>query len=459
MDISINDVDGLPAHTYISVRYGESRRQAPFRTGEVITFPTPASDPKAYTVDIFRKVGTKQVSLAGITALGGKIVSENVEIPSLEIQGSPITASLTASLAQAKEKSGIEDSKKAQVAARAKAYLEKHGVQSVLHEMFAQLLERCPGDPLAFMVDFLEQQREEMEDMDAEPYDYELEPGLGDGPLTGFADGESSEDLPDLAKHHSIMADTLRKDPGLYDRLRSEKTLLGVTMAQCIKPGIDCPGHELVKVAGAFAGDGQCYEVFRELFDPMIGALHAGWDPAVYHPMEGNPAKVSNSRIDPTGRYAVYTSIEVRRNFQGLRFLPCCSKEERRESESLLTSLLGDPSMKGSYFPLRRSESYAPKVGGMLVHQEERLRGVGMLFAEPDSRMRLSAGLGRQWPDARGIVVGEVDGIYTFCNEEDHLRFFARQHTSDMKKLWLRLNSSLLAIEAHAKEKGYGFAS
>merc|ERR1719446_13916 len=158
--------------------------------------------------------------------------------------------------------------------------------------MFSRLLERLPSDPLGFMIGFLEQQRQELEDRDAPERDFASEPGMGDLPLPGFGDEISAEALPNLRAHHSLVADVLRTDTKLYPSLKNLKTSLGVSLAQCVKPGIDCPGHELVKVAGAYAGDGQCYEAFRELFDPMIGALHAGWDPAVRHPIEGNPTKV-----------------------------------------------------------------------------------------------------------------------------------------------------------------------
>merc|ERR1719191_2555653 len=95
----------------------------------------------------------------------------------------------------------------------------------------------------------------------------------------------------------------------------------------------------------------------------------------------------------------------------------------------------------------------------MTQHQEERLRGVGMLFAEPDSRIRLSAGLGRHWPDARGVFVAETQGLYVWANEEDHLRFFARQHNIvDLKKLWQRLQKTMQTIERGAEKESYGFA-
>ncbi|CAE8602488.1 unnamed protein product, partial [Polarella glacialis] len=107
MDVTVTEVEDLPAHTFISVRCGEVRKQAPFRVGEALSFPTPSPSksgapeahlPKAFTVDVFRKVGSKQISLAGITAQGGTMRHEGILIPSLEIQGSPVRASLTAIL-------------------------------------------------------------------------------------------------------------------------------------------------------------------------------------------------------------------------------------------------------------------------------------------------------------------------------------------------------------------------
>jgi len=463
MDITVDEVEGLPAHTYISIRFGETRKQAPFRTGEAISFPSTAQAeklPKAYTVDVFRKVASKQVNIAGITALGGSIKHENLTIPSLEIQGSPITVSLTAALAQSKKTpSSPAETKKQEVAVKAKRYMEEKGVQTVLHEMFARLLEKLPNDPLAFMVDFLEQQREEAEEQElGQDRDFSCEPGLGSDPYPGYNDGQN---LPDLTQHHSIMADILRKEPYMYENLRNETTALGVTFAQCIKSGVDCPGHELVKVAGAFAGDEESYDRFQEFFNPIIAALHTNWAPGSCHPSDGNPGKLTNARIDTTGDYAVSASIETRRNLRGIRHLTCCSSEERRKVEGIVTTVFEVPEseLRGAYYPLRRSQSYLPKPDGMSQHQEERLRNAGMLFAEPDSRMRLSAGFGRDWPDARGIFVGEGAGLFLWCNEEDHLRFFARQHgIVDMKQLWGRVNQAMLDVGAVADRAGHPFS-
>lgn len=469
MEISVTEVGELPANAYLSVRYGDSRKQAPFVRGERFVFP--AGPEKAYTVDIFRKVGSKSISLAGMTALGGIVESENVEIPSLDMQVDPLTVSLRASLKNVagKEFGGQEiideRARRHQVAVRAKSYLDKHDVQPVMQAMFARLLERLPSDPLDFMISYLEQQRQEMEDRHAPPHDFSREPGLGEAALPGFGDGQAApKELPDLQQHHSLVADVLRQNDKLYESLANVRTPLGVSFSQCIKPGIDCPGHELVKVSGAYAGDFDCYEVFEGLFNPVIGSLHNGFKVDKSHDRhehmtDMSPLKLSNARIDPTGRYAVFANLETRRNISSMRLPTCCSREERREVERLavrmLIALEGD--LKGHYYPLRHSQSYLPKVGGMTRSQEEQLRRACALFAEPDSRMRLSAGLGRHWPDARGIFMSDKQSLFVWCNEEDHLRFVSRQPTVDLKAMWTRVITAIEKVEKGLEEASLKF--
>lgn len=453
----MTDVGELPAHTYLSVRYGDKRQQAPFRRGEKFSFPT--APEKAYTVDVFRKVGSKQISLAGISAIGGVVASEKILIPSLEPAGSPLEVSLTASLSKDVIKADPA-SMKQQVAQRAKGYLDKHQVQPVLHDMFARLLERLPTDPLTFMISFLEEQRQKIEDGEAPERDFASEPGMGDVALPGFGDQISAEALPNLSAHHSQVADVLRGDEKLYPRLKDVKTSLGVSLAQCIKPGIDCPGHEFVKVAGAYAGDDECYEQFRDLFDPIISGLHGGYRADARHPTDMNPSKISNAMIDPTGRYALFATLETRRNLTGIRLPTCCSQQERREVERVLTRVLGtldNGNGDGTYYPLRLSQSYVPKAGGMAPHQEEQMRRACTLFTEPDSRLRLSAGFGRHWPDARGIYVNEAESFYVWCNEEDHVRFFARQHNVDVKVMWTRIAKAVSSVEKGIQAEGRNY--
>merc|ERR1719460_948038 len=124
----------------------------------------------------------------------------------------------------------------------------------------------------------------------------------------------------------------------IFDALKGKRTDLGVTLAQCIKAGMDNKGHPMIKTVGMTAGDEESYEVFKELFDPAI---------------------------DPTGKYVISTRVRTGRSIRGLRLPPCCAKSERREVERVMAkALLGlDGELKGDYYPLAYSNSYVPKPG------------------------------------------------------------------------------------------------
>merc|ERR1740121_336417 len=70
------------------------------------------------------------------------------------------------------------------------------------------------------------------------------------------------------------MAHVLRRDPSIYEVLRVRSTGLGVTLARCVKAGVDVVGHPLLRTVGLTAGDAECYDVFWELFGPVIDIRH-----------------------------------------------------------------------------------------------------------------------------------------------------------------------------------------
>ena len=95
--------------------------------------------------------------------------------------------------------------------------------------------------------------------------------------------------LPDLANHSSFFKDVMVANPGLYDKLKTKSTKLGVNFGHCIKTGVDNPGHPMIKTVGAVAGDEESYELFREFFDPIISARHGGYAADAKHPTDMNP--------------------------------------------------------------------------------------------------------------------------------------------------------------------------
>merc|ERR1712010_280578 len=192
-------------------------------------------------------------------------------------------------------------------------------------------------------------------------------------------------DMPDLSKHSNFMAELLT--PEIYNNLKDKTTSSGTTLAQCIKTGVDNPGHPHIKTVGMVACDEESYEVFKELFDPVISARHGGYAADAKQPTNLDTSQLSDTDIDPEGKYVLTTRVRTGRSVKGFKLPPVISFQERRDLEALsvkgLMAMEGD--LKGDYFPLNGSKSYPPKPDGMSLEKEEELRSCGNLFQEPDS--------------------------------------------------------------------------
>lgn len=202
----------------------------------------------------------------------------------------------------------------------------------------------------------------------------------------------------------------------------------------------DNKGHPMIKTVGIVAGDEESYDVFKDLFDPVIAIRHNGYSADATHPTDLELSKLSNTVIDPTQRIVLSTRVRASRSFRGFRLPPSCSKEERRKVEALATKALisMEGSLKGEYYPLATSTSYAGKPSGMSTAEEEKLRAEHFLFEAPDSKLLLASGMGRHWPDARGIFVNDDKNLIVWCNEEDHIRITSMQMGSDMTSTFQR---------------------
>ena len=82
---------------------------------------------------------------------------------------------------------------------------------------------------------------------------------------------------------------------------------------------------------------------------------------------------------------------------------PSISADQRKELEGLVVKALGtlEGSLKGDYYPLAGSNTYAPKPNGIDKETEERLVKEHFLFQEPDEPMLLSWRMERDWPQVR----------------------------------------------------------
>lgn len=244
-----------------------------------------------------------------------------------------------------------------------------------------------------------------------------LQAGCGDGPYicpekdATFPADECPDEMPDLSNHSSCMADFLKANPAVYQTLKEKKTATGVSFAQCIKTGMDNKGHPHIKTVGVTAGDEESYEVFKDLFDSIISDRHNGYKPGEKHPTDMDVTKIKDIDIDPFNKYVLTTRVRTGRSIRGYRLPPAIEFEERRKLEAVVVKALicMKDDLKGDYFPLHGSQSYAPKPDGMSEEEEDDLRKTGNLFQEPDSTLLLASGMGRHWPDARHANVSFIN--------------------------------------------------
>merc|ERR1719507_2805184 len=263
------------------------------------------------------------------------------------------------------------------------------------------------------------------------------------------------------------MSEVLQANPDLWGQLKELKTPLGIPFAKCIKTGMDNKGHPMIKTVGMVAGDEESFETFKTLFDPVIDARHGGYPADAKHPTDLDYSKLSQTKIDPSGKYVISTRVRTGRSIRGIRLPPSCSKEERREIERILSTALKGLTgeLKGDYYPLAGSYSYAPKLGGMTEAEENKMRDDHFLFQEPDSTLLLASGMGRHWPDARGIFANDKKTFLVWVNEEDHLRIVSMQglrsgptkEGKDIREVTARFIRACDEVQKVLKAEGYDF--
>merc|ERR1712070_326590 len=181
----------------------------------------------------------------------------------------------------------------------------------------------------------------------------------------------------------------------------------------------------------------------------------------------GKLDELSKTDIDPELKYVLTTRVRTGRSVKGFKLPPLIGFQERRDLEALcvkgLMAMEGD--LKGDYFPLHGSKSYPPKPEGMSVEKEEALRKMGNLFQEPDSTLLLASGMGRHWPDGRGVFHNDDANLFVWVGEEDHLRIVSMQGSRDkptsegkqIKEVTARFMRACAEVTKVLKANGSGF--
>jgi len=250
---------------------------------------------------------------------------------------------------------------------------------------------------------------------------------------------------PDLTKHNNWMSRILTKE--MYDRMIVLQTKNGTTFNDIIQTGVDNPGHPFIMTVGCVAGDEESYEVFKEFFDQVIEKRHGGYAIDAKHKTDLNPDNLKGGDLDP--EFVLSCRVRTGRSIRGRGLPPVCTRAERKDVESIvmdgLNKLEGD--FSGKYYPLT----------GMSEADQNKLIDDHFLFDKPVSPLLTSAGMARDWPEARGIWHNKDKNFLVWVNEEDHIRVISMETSGNMRQVFNRFCTGLAQFEQNVKNNGNEF--
>jgi creatine kinase len=251
-------------------------------------------------------------------------------------------------------------------------------------------------------------------------------------------------DRPNLGpEHKSLMAKFLT--PELFEKLKNVKSSKGYTISNAIQTGVVTP-HLGV---GCTSGDEECWDLFKELYFPIIKGWH-GYDAYTQkHPVDLDASKLvfTDAQKEKFNIYVDSTRIRAARNISGFSLPAGATAPERAGVESVLKQAFAglDGELKGTYYEL----------GSLTEEQTNFLLDRGFLFQIPTSRNLLTgAGAARSWPDNRGIFHNETQTALAWVNEEDHCRIISMELGGNIPSVFARFASLSNALKASAEKNG-----
>jgi len=248
-------------------------------------------------------------------------------------------------------------------------------------------------------------------------------------------------EFPTIKSEHSLVAKHVTKEK--WDKLCEHKTATsGFTLAKAIACAVDFDDQH----CGIYAGDGDSYEDFKDVFDPIILEYH-GLSEDFAHCSDMDVGKIKGN-VNPDAPVKS-TRIRVGRSIEGFGLSPGITKEQRLGVENLMKTAFSklEGELAGKYFPLT----------GMEESDRQQLVDDHFLFVSGDKNL-IAAGMERDWPEGRGIFHNEKKTFLTWVNEEDQLRIISMQQGGDVKGVFERLANGIKAVGDSVKaESGKEF--
>ena len=234
----------------------------------------------------------------------------------------------------------------------------------------------------------------------------------------------------------SLLHQCLTKD--VWEKCKDRKDRFGFTFQQAIFSG----SKWTTSGVGCYGGSHECYYDMAPFFDKVIESYH-GHKPTDKHISSMDHTKL-NCPDFPADEDKMINSTRIRvaRNLADYPLGTNISAAQRLEVEAKVVKALGTftGELKGKYYSLAT----------MSESDKKQLIADHFLFKGGDKYLE-SAGLEREWPEARGIFHNDAKTFLVWVNEEDQLRIISMQKGSNIRQVFERLSIASSKIEAIAK--------
>lgn len=213
------------------------------------------------------------------------------------------------------------------------------------------------------------------------------------------------------------------------------ETSHGTTFLDCIRSATHNPKSNV----GLYAPDPEVYDLFCDLFHPVIADYHKV-DVATLKSVHdlGDPSTLE----DMSNEYAeniVSTRVRVGRTVKGYPMQAKLSREQRIELEGKIKEALStlDGELAGTYKSLNE----------MTGEEKQGLIDEHLLFNDADDKCLRDANGYDDWPNGRGIFMNKDKNFLVWVNEEDHIRIISMQKGASLKEVMGRLVKAITEME------------
>lgn len=225
--------------------------------------------------------------------------------------------------------------------------------------------------------------------------------------------------------YKSLLKEYLTEE--LFEKVKDLKTSYGGTLYDQIQSGLTNFDQEI----GIFASDPNAYDVFEELFAPVLEDLHDVEAGSTHPELQlGDPNDLDD--LDPEKLFIQSITITVNRAIKDYAFMPIIPLDkivsvEKKIKEALLK--IEDEDFKGTY------HTYLDVEEDQLKQWTED----GTVFAPAEDKNLKAAGTFRFWSKCRGFFINDKNNYRVWINEQEQLQIVVFEDGGNLKEAYARL--------------------